>query len=151
MKWNALTDRMPLSNGESIPCVGFGTWQAPPAECETAVQCAIESGYRHIDGAAIYGNEKSVGAAIRASGIAREELFLTSKLWNAEQGYETTLAAFEQTCKDLGTDYLDLYLIHWPSPKMFREIWQEKTLSTWRAMEKLQKLGSEMGLEDFLD
>ena len=99
---NKLTDTFILSNGYPIPCVGFGTWQTPDGEiAANAVKCAIQSGYRHIDAAAIYGNEVSVGQGIAESGVAREELFITSKVWNTERGYEKTMAAFEKTLKDL--------------------------------------------------
>ena len=111
-----LTDSFVLSNGYPIPCVGFGTWQTPDGDIATnAVKCAIQSGYRHIDAAAVYGNEVSVGKGIAEAGVPREELFITSKVWNTERGYEKTLAAFEKTLADLGLDYLDLYLIHWPA------------------------------------
>ena len=114
--FNSLKDTFTLNNGYKIPCIGFGTWQTPDGE--TAVNSVIEaikSGYKHIDTAAIYGNEKSIGKAIKESGINRDELFITSKVWNKDRGYKTTLAAFEKTINDLQIDYLDLYLIHWPA------------------------------------
>lgn len=104
-----------LSNGVSIPMLGFGTYRIKPAEVADAIAEALATGYRHFDCAHIYGNEVEVGAAFKKSGIKREDLFVTSKVWNADQGYARTLAAFNQTLKDLQLDYLDLYLIHWPN------------------------------------
>ncbi len=124
---NSLTDCYKLSNGVEIPCIGFGTWQTPDGDvCVSSVLSAIEAGYRHIDTAQGYGNEESVGHAVKKSGIDRKDLFITSKLTNSEHGYERTLAAFEETMKKLDMDYLDLYLIHWPNPIAFRDHWQER-------------------------
>jgi diketogulonate reductase-like aldo/keto reductase len=135
---NSLTDSYKLANAVAIPCVGFGTWQTPDGE--TAIQsvlAAVKAGYRHIDTAAAYGNEKGVGDAVKKCGIAREELFITSKLWNSERGYEKTLAAFEMTMEKLQLEYLDLYLIHWPAAKGEPSVWQKINLDTWRAFEHL--------------
>ncbi|MDR1580651.1 MAG: aldo/keto reductase [Synergistaceae bacterium] len=138
----SLTDCYKLSNGTEIPCIGFGTWQAPDGEVAvSAVLCAIKAGYRHIDTAQIYGNEESVGIAVKKSGIDRREIFITSKLWNDEHGYEKTLAAFEGTIKKLDTDYIDLFLIHWPNPIAFRGNWQEANAGTWKAFEELYAAG----------
>ena len=139
---NNLKDTYTLSNGVNIPCVGFGTWQTPNGE--TAINSVLEAmkcGYRHIDTAACYGNEESVGKAIKLSRINREELFVTSKLWNTDQGYESTLKAFDKTIKDLGLDYLDLYLIHWPVVKEHKEDWKEAICEPWKAFEKLYSDG----------
>lgn len=139
---NNLKDTYTLSNGVNIPCVGFGTWQTPNGETAiNSVLEAIKCGYRHIDTAACYGNEESVGKAIKLSGINREELFVTNKLWNTDQGYESTLKAFDKTIKDLGLDYLDLYLIHWPVVKGHKEDWEESICETWKAFEKLYSEG----------
>ena len=150
---NSLTDTFELNNGVKIPCVGFGTWQTPDGETAVqAVKTALECGYRHIDAAAIYGNEESVGEAIGEAGVKREELFVTSKLWNDEHGYDTTLRAFDKTTKDLGLEYIDLYLIHWPVPAKFHDDWEHANAETWRAFEKLYEEGRvrAIGLSNFL-
>ncbi|ACZ90608.1 aldo/keto reductase [Streptosporangium roseum] len=120
-----------LNNGVSMPQLGFGVFQVPEDETARAVTGALEAGYRSIDTAAIYGNERGVGQALAASGLPREELFVTTKVWNSDQGYDSTLAAFDASLAKLGLDHLDLYLIHWPAPA--RDLYGE----TWKAMEKL--------------
>jgi 2,5-diketo-D-gluconate reductase A len=105
-----------LNDGNSIPQVGLGVWQTPPEDTERAVATALDAGYRHIDTAAAYDNEREVGRGIANSDVGREDVFLTTKLWNADQGYDSTLAAFDASMDRLGVDYLDLYLIHWPLP-----------------------------------
>ncbi|MGW5927485.1 aldo/keto reductase [Streptomyces anulatus] len=120
-----------LNSGVTIPQLGFGVFQVPDDETTAAVSAALEAGYRSIDTAAIYGNEVGVGRALAASGIPREELFVTTKLWNADQGYDATLAAFDASLAKLGLDYVDLYLIHWPTPA--HDLYPE----SWRALEKL--------------
>lgn len=123
-----------LSNGEIIPQVGLGVLKAQNGlEVENAVITALENGYRLIDTAAAYRNEDGVGRAIKRSGVPREDIFLTTKVWNSDQGYEETLAAFERSLKLLQTDYVDLYLVHWPVAGKYKE--------TWRALEKLYKEG----------
>lgn len=142
-----------LKNGVKLPNIGFGTWRVPESEqCVEAVLTAIDCGYRHIDTAYFYKNEKSVGEAVRQSGIHREDLFITSKLWNDFHGYESTLKAFEETLENLGTDYLDLYLIHWPNPIKFRDDWATSNAETWRAFEKLYRDGRirAIGISNFL-
>jgi len=134
----ALTDTYTLSNGVRIPCVGFGTWQAADGrEAVDAVTSALEAGYRHVDTAQGYGNEESVGKAVRQSGVNRADIFITSKLENGVRGYQETLDAFDRSLDRLGTDYMDLFLIHWPIPAKFRDNWQQMTAQTWKAMEEL--------------
>lgn len=143
-----------LSNKYKMPNIGFGTFRTPSGkETEQSVMNAIKAGYRHIDCAAAYGNEKSVGEAIRKSGVAREELFVTSKLWNDDKGYENTLAAFNRTLDDLQLDYLDLYLIHWPIAKASKENWKEANSESWRALEELYNQGKikAIGVSNFLE
>ncbi|MDR0653003.1 MAG: aldo/keto reductase [Synergistaceae bacterium] len=138
----SLIDCYKLSNGTEIPCIGFGTWQTPDGEVAvSAVLNAIEAGYRHIDTAQGYGNEESVGIAVKKSGIDRKEIFITSKLDNGEHGYEKTLKAFDGTMKKLGMDYIDLFLIHWPNPIAFRGNWREANAGTWKAFEELYGAG----------
>jgi len=122
-------------DSNSIPQVGLGVWRTPNDTAVTAVQAALSAGYRHVDTAAVYENEDGVGEGIRASGIARSEIFLTTKLWNADQGYDSTLKAFDASLKRLGTDYVDLYLIHWPAPK------RDQYVDTWKVFIQLQKEG----------
>lgn len=139
---NTIKDTYRLSNGVQIPCVGFGTWQTPDGEVAvSAVKEALSAGYRHIDTAAAYENEKSVGRAVRESGIARKEVFVTSKLFNPDHGYDRTMRAFDATMKELGFDYLDLYLIHWPNPVSFPSSWKEANAGSWKAFEELYQAG----------
>lgn len=142
-----------LSNGVEIPCLGFGTWRMPEGpETVKAVEKALALGYRHIDTASFYKNETSVGQAVRASGLKREEVFVTSKVWTEDRGYEKTLAAFDRTMENLGLDYLDLYLIHWPASPNRYENWEEINRQTWRAMVKLYREGRvrSIGVSNFL-
>ncbi|WP_040601156.1 aldo/keto reductase [Patulibacter medicamentivorans] len=136
---------IPLNSGTSIPQVGFGVFQVPAEETEAAVLTALEAGYRSIDTAAAYRNETAVGAAIKASGIPREELFVTTKLWNADQGAEEALRAFDVSLGKLGLTYVDLYLIHWPAPG------KQLYVETWQALEKVQAEGSSraIGVSNF--
>ncbi|MFB7450989.1 aldo/keto reductase [Streptomyces sp. NPDC056194] len=124
-----------LNNGVEIPQLGFGVFQVPDDETTAAVTAALETGYRSIDTAAIYGNEAGVGRALAASGLPREELFVTTKLWNADQGYDATLRAFDAGLAKLGLDHVDLYLIHWPAPA--RDLYRD----SWRALERLAEEG----------
>ena len=131
-----------LNNGYEIPAIGFGTWQTPDGElAEKSVLEALKAGYRHIDTAAAYGNEASVGRALKKSGIPREEIFLTTKLWNTEHGYDKTRAAILISMEKLGVEYLDLYLIHWPNPIHFRDNWEESNAGSWKAMEEAVERG----------
>jgi diketogulonate reductase-like aldo/keto reductase len=130
----SLKDTTTLHNGVKMPWVGLGVFKVTDGdEVIQSVKAAIKSGYTSIDTAAIYKNEEGVGQAIKESGVPRGELFITSKLWNSEQGYESTLKAFETSMEKLGLDYLDLYLIHWPGKDKYKE--------TWKAFEKLYKEG----------
>ena len=142
-----------LENGVEIPCVGYGTFRTDPAVTARAVQDAIEAGYRHIDTARIYENEEGVGEGIRVSGVPREKLFVTSKLWNTDRGYEETKAAFQASLERLGLDYLDLYLIHWPAnEKQFGDRAAQINADSWRAMEELYEAGRirAIGLSNFM-
>jgi methylglyoxal/glyoxal reductase len=132
----SLSDCTVLANQVQMPWLGLGVYKAQEGEeVKQAVLAAIRNGYRSIDTAALYRNEEGVGAAIRQSGVARQELFITTKVWNEDQGYESTLAAFETSRQKLQLDYIDLYLIHWPLPK------KNKYKETWRALEKLYRDG----------
>ena len=124
-----------LNDGNTIPQLGFGVWQVDADVAEDVVSQALEIGYRHIDTAKIYGNEEGVGRAIAASGIPREELFVTTKLWNDAQGYESTLEAFDASLERLGLDYVDLYLIHWSQPE------KGMYLETWKAFQEIKASG----------
>lgn len=129
-----LADTVVLNNGVKMPGFGLGVYKVEDGETVVyAVRTAIEYGYRHIDTASFYHNERGVGKAIRESAIPREELFITSKVWNDQQGYESTLKAFDESLEKLGTDYLDLYLVHWPVSGKYKE--------TYRALEKLYEDG----------
>ncbi|MBQ9988162.1 MAG: aldo/keto reductase [Clostridia bacterium] len=140
--FKSLSDCYVLSNGVKIPCIGFGTWQAPDGDvAAAAVKAAIQAGYRHIDTAAAYQNEESVGRAIKECGVPREELFITTKLNNPVRGYDNTIQAFNESMEKLGLDVLDLYLVHWPAPKWTRETWLDALCESWRAMEDLYKAG----------
>lgn len=145
-------DNYTLSNGVKIPVVGFGTWQTPNDDTGVnAMLAALNAGYRHIDTAQGYGNEESVGKAVKMSGIPREEKFITSKLANSMHGYDNTMSSFEQTLNDLGTDYVDLFLIHWPNPIKYRDTWQKTNAETWKAFEELYEAGKirAIGLSNF--
>ena len=134
-----------LNNGVMIPMIGFGTWQLKEEDvCYNSVVSAIEAGYTSIDTAAIYGNEEYVGRAIKDSGVPHDQLFVTTKVWNQDHGYESTLEAFEISMKKLGLETLDLYLIHWPGETLF--------VDTWKAMEKLYGDGRirSIGVSNFL-
>ncbi|MEV8025381.1 aldo/keto reductase [Microbacterium sp. NPDC080220] len=134
-----------LNDGHTIPQLGFGVFQVDPAEAERIVSVALEAGYRHIDTAAVYGNEEGVGRAIAASGIPRDELFITTKLWNSEQGRDTARPAIEASLQKLGLDYVDLYLIHWPRPD------KDRYVETWQQFEtfKADGLTRSIGVSNF--
>ncbi len=126
---------LPLRDGNTIPQLGLGVFQTPPDITASVVKIALAMGYRHIDTAAIYVNEVGVGEALRTSELGREDVFVTTKLWNADQGFDAALKAFDHSVKRLGVDYLDLYLIHWPSPR--RDLY----VDSWRALARLKEEG----------
>ncbi|MEU3953819.1 aldo/keto reductase [Streptomyces achromogenes] len=135
-----------LNNGVEMPQLGYGVWQVPDDEAERSVATALQAGYRSIDTAAIYGNEEGTGKAIAASGLPREEIFVTTKVWNSDQGYDATLRAFDTSLAKLGLDYVDLYLIHWPLPS------RDAYVDTYKAFEKLyaDKRVRAIGVSNFL-
>ena len=134
-----------LHDGVEMPQLGFGTWQIPAEETQERVEEALAVGYRHVDTAAAYGNEAEVGAAIAASGVRREDVFVTTKLWNSQQGYDSTLRAFDKSLERLGSGHVDLYLIHWPLPG------KDLFLDTWRAFERIREEGGarSIGVSNF--
>ena len=134
-----------LNDGNTIPQLGFGVFKVDPDKTSRIVRDAFEVGYRHIDTAKIYGNEEGVGHAIKTSGIDRDELFVTTKLWNADQGYESGLEAFEKSLGRLQLDYVDLYLIHWPAPA------NDNYVDAWKALEKIRESGraKSIGVSNF--
>ncbi len=134
-----------LNDGHTIPQLGFGVFKVDPAETERIVSEALAAGYRHIDTAAVYGNEEGVGRAIAASGISRDDLFVTTKLWNADQGTDSARAALAKSLDKLGLDHVDLYLIHWPRPDLDRYV------ASWQTLEQLrdEKLTRSIGVSNF--
>lgn len=141
----SLESTVPLHGSIDIPLLGFGVYRVPDGDAvENAVANALTVGYRHIDTAALYRNERGVGRAVAASSIDRSDLFITTKLWNSDQGYESTLVAIDKSLAKLGLDYVDLYLVHWPKP--------EHTKETWRAMEEIRQSGKAraIGVSNFL-
>ncbi|WP_175410029.1 aldo/keto reductase [Streptomyces sp. TRM64462] len=135
-----------LNNGVTMPQLGFGVWQVPDDEATATVATALEAGYRSIDTAAVYGNERGTGRAVATSGIPRDEVFVTTKLWNTDQGYDSTLRAFDASLERLGLEYVDLYLIHWPVPA------RDTYIDTYRAFEKIYADGRAraIGVSNFL-
>ncbi len=136
-----------LNDGHTIPQLGFGVFKVEPEETTRIVSDALQVGYRHIDTAAIYGNEEGVGAALAASGIARSDLFVTTKLWNDKQGTQSAFDAFDESLGKLGLDYVDLYLIHWPTPA------KDRYVESWKALEKIRESGRarSIGVSNFLE
>ena len=143
-----------LNNGQEIPAIGFGTWQIEEGEkAYNAVKTAIEKGYTHIDTAAVYGNEVSVGKAIKDSGVSREDLYIVTKLWNDMRGYENAKKGFEASLEKLGLEYVDLYLLHWPANEtQFPEDWKEINAASWKALEDLVEEGKikAIGVSNFM-
>ena len=141
-----------LNNGVQIPVVGFGTYKAADGKSADIIKTAIESGYRYFDTASFYGTEVYLAEAIRQSGLPRKDFFIASKLWKSEMGYKNVRDAFRRTLENLDTDYLDLYLIHWPLPDPGYENWKELDRETWRALEELYAEGKvrAIGLSNFL-
>ena len=146
---NTITDiagTFELHNGVKMPYLGLGVYQAEEGgEVENAIGWALDAGYRHIDTASFYGNEKGVGDAVRNSSVPRDQIFVTTKVWNADQGYQSTLDAFDQSMELLGLEVLDLYLVHWPVPGKYKD--------TWRALEALYRDGRvrAIGVSNFLE
>ena len=136
---------LPMNDGHRIPQLGLGVYKVKNSQATDVVLTALEAGYRHIDTAALYGNERGVGNAVRTSGLARDDIFVTTKVWNDDHGYEKTLRAFNTSMRKLGLDRVDLYLIHWPAPR------QDRYLDTWRALEKLRDEGraTSIGVSNF--
>lgn len=141
-----------LNNGVEIPAIAFGTYKAADGKSADVIRTAIEAGYRYFDTASFYGTETYLAQAVRESGISRDELFIASKLWKTEMGYDNVKDAFARTLENLNTDYLDLYLIHWPLPEPGYKDWKQLDKETWRAMEELYQAGKvrAIGLSNFL-
>jgi len=148
---NHSSEYFTLTNGVTIPCIGFGTYKAAEGNSSDIILTAMEAGYRFFDTASFYGTETYLSEALKRSNLSREDIFITSKVWKAEMGYNATLEAFERTLNNLDTDYLDLYLIHWPRYSLEGE-WKEVCIDTWKAMEELYKQGRvrAIGLSNFL-
>lgn len=150
----SLDDCYTLQNGVRIPCIGLGTWQQKKDDdaIRIAVREAILNGYRHIDTSPVHYNEKSVGLGIKESAVQRENLFVTSKVWNTKRDYNETIDACDSSLQEMGLEYFDLYLIHWPNPVQYRNCWQEKNDETWKALEHLYSTGKvrAIGLSNFM-
>ena len=148
----SMKDCYELPGGVKIPCMGYGTYKAAEGNNELVIKTAIEAGYRYFDTASFYETEEALGKAIKESGIAREEFFLTSKVWKTQMGYEKVKKAFAESLEKLGTDYLDLYLIHWPLPEPGYKEWKELDVQTWKGLEELYREGKvkAIGVSNFL-
>lgn len=141
---------LPLSTGVEIPIIGFGTWGLEEGKEYDSIMCALKCGYRHIDTAKIYEAEEFVGKAVKDSGISREDIFITTKLWNGDQGYDTALKAIDESLGKLGMEYVDLYLIHWPTTDEMKG--DNKRKETWKAMEEIYRSGKAraIGVSNYL-
>ena len=148
----SIHDTYTLNNGVEVPCIAFGTYKAAEGNSADIIAAAIDEGYRYFDTASFYETEEYLAEAIQKSGLPREDFFIATKLWKEEMGYEETLAAFERSSKRLNTDYIDLYLIHWPKPTHDYENWKQLNIDTWKALEKLYKEGKvrAIGVSNFL-
>ena len=148
----SINDTYTLNNGVKVPCIAFGTYKAAEGNSADIITAAIEEGYRYFDTASFYETEEYLAEAIKRSGLPREDFFIATKLWKEEMGYEETLAAFERSSKRLNTNYIDLYLIHWPKPTHDYAEWKQLNIDTWRALEKLYKEGKvrAIGVSNFL-
>ncbi len=148
----SIYDTYTLSNGVKIPCVAYGTYKAGEENNADVITAAIEEGYRYFDTASFYQTEEYLAEAIKRSGLPREDFFIATKLWKDQMGYENALKAFEESAKALNTDYIDLYLIHWPKPTPDCEDWKQLDIDTWRALEKLYREGKvrAIGVSNFL-
>lgn len=148
----SISDCFELNNGIKIPCIGFGTYKATDGNGALVIEEALKAGYRYFDTAAFYNNEEEIGEAVRASGIKRKELFLASKVWKGDMGAEGTKASFEASLRKLKTDYLDLYLIHWPRPDLETKEWKDILIETWGVMEEFYREGrvKAIGVSNFM-
>src|ERR1700712_4076733 len=141
---NPLVPSISLNDGNSVPAIGLGVWQTPAGDTERAVTAALDAGYRHVDTAAAYGNEAEVGLALKGAvtaGLARDDVYVVTKLWNADQGYDQTLRAFDESMAKLGIDYLDLYLIHWPMPELNTYVDTFKAFAQLRDQGRIRSIG----------
>jgi len=141
-----INDTYTLNNGLQIPCVGFGTFKSTDNGSADAIKMAIEAGYRYLDTASFYHNEEFVAQAIKESGMKREELFLVTKAWKTQMGYKAVREAFQESLQKLDTDYVDLYLIHWPVPEAGYKQWKQLDIDTWKALEELYAEGKMKGI-----
>ena len=151
--FSSFDDKLELSNGVQMPCLGFGTWQVPnDTILESAVSTSLQLGYRLFDTAQIYANAGAIGRAVHASGLSREQVFITSKVWASHRSYDGVMSAFKDMLDQLKTNYLDLLLIHWPAAQGEPMIWQSQNAGTWRALEDLykQRAVRAIGVSNFL-
>lgn len=151
--FSSFDDKLELTNGVQIPCMGFGTWQVPnDSSLENAVSSSLQLGYRLFDTAQIYANAAAIGHAVHANGMPREQVFITSKIWASHRSYEGVMTAFKDTLEQLKTSYLDMLLIHWPAAQGEPMIWQSQNAGTWRALEDLyeERLVRVIGVSNFL-